>query len=354
MPRKNLDQHFEEERPEWTKRKHDLLARYVVPAAMKMRKGGGAVALIDGYAGANAYGTEATGSTVIMVNAAKGVRQQGDDATVYACEPDLGRYKAMCSNLAEEISAGLLKAYNEPHGKALPKIQRELGAKPAVVFLDPQTVTQMTLESDVLPWVVRANTDILGVFMAGQACRCCGQVVNRRLTQRVAPGAYLGSRWQEGTTEDGAFNSFFDALGNQKRFKGMYRLRKLEPLRFAYGIFGLSDHADGIWLLSNAVAKDYGLLKDFDYQREKETSLFAEDERESRQRASFESLVKIAETTIRQNPKLRGADLASYLFDHGIGVNELFGNYEERDFTTAVYHVLGLPDKRPHAKAKRN
>lgn len=354
MPRRNLDEHFDEERPEWTKRKHDLLARYVVPAAMKMRKGGGAVALIDGYAGANAYGAEATGSTVIMVNAAKAVRKQGDDATVYACEPDLGRYKAMCSNLAEEISTGLLKAFSEPHEKALPKIQRELGSKPAVVFLDPQTVTQMTLESDVLPWVARANTDILGVFMAGQACRCCGQVVNAGTAQKVAPERYLGNDWQSGTTEDGAFNSFFGALGDKKRFKGMYRLRKMEPLRYAYGIFGMSDHADGIWLLSNAVAKDYGALEDFDYRKEKETSLFAEDERESRQRASFESLVKIAETTIRQNPSLRGAALASHLFDRGIGVDELFGNYVERDFTTAVYHVLLLPDRRPRAKTKRN
>ena len=354
MPRRNLNQHFEEERPEWTKRKHDLLARYVVPAAMKMRLGGGAVALIDGYAGANAYGAEATGSTVIMVDAAKRVRMQGDDATVYACEPDSGRYKSICSNLAGEISNGLLKVYNESHQKALPLIQMELGSKPAVVFLDPQTVTQMTLESDILPWVARSNTDILGVFMAGQACRCCGQVVNGATTQKVPPEAYLGSRWQEGTTEDGAFNSFFDALGDQKRFKGMYRLRKLEPLRYAYGIFGLSDHAHGIWLLSSAVAKDYGALKDFDFRKEKETSLFAEDERESRQRASFDALVKIAETTIRQNQSLRGADLASHLFDHGIGVDELFGKYEERDFTTAVYHVLGFPDRRPRAKAKRN
>lgn len=354
MPRRDLDEHFEEERPEWTKRKHDLLARYVVPAAMKMRKGGGAVALIDGYAGANAYGAEATGSTVIMVEAAKRVRKQGDDATVYACELDSGRYKAMCSNLAGEISTGLLKAFNEPHEKALPSIQRELGSKPAVVFLDPQTVTQMTLDADVLPWVARPNTDILGVFMAGQACRCCGQVLSAGKTQKVAPELYLGSDWQSGTTEDGAFNSFFAALGDKKRFKGMYRLRKLEPLRYAYGIFGLSDHADGIWLLSNAVAKDYGVLEDFDYRKEKETSLFAEDDRESRQRASFENLVAIAEATIRQNPSLRGADLASHLFDHGIGLEELFGKYQERDFTTAAYHVLGLPDRRPRAKAKRN
>ncbi|HWD41305.1 MAG TPA: three-Cys-motif partner protein TcmP [Fimbriimonas sp.] len=354
MPRRNIDEHFDEERPEWTKRKHDLLSRYVVPAAMKMRKRCGSIALVDGYAGSNAYGAEVTGSTIIISNAAKAVREQGDEAIVYACEPDPGRYKAMCTVLSAEIQNGTLKALNSSHDQALPTLLKETGSTPTIVFLDPHTVTQMTLEHDVLPWVRRSNTDILGVFMAGQACRCCGQLVNAGTRQRVAPAAYLGKHWQLGKTEEGAFNSFFDALGEEKRFKGMYRLRKAEPLRYAYGIFGLSDHADGFWLLSNAVAKDYGVLEDFDYRKEKGTSLFADDERQIRQRASFETLVRIAESTIRDLPELRGADLASHLFDLGIGIKELFGMYEERDYTTAVYHVLGLPDRRPRAKAKRD
>ena len=64
--------------------------------------------------------------------------------------------------------------------------------------------------------------------------------------------------------------------------------------------------------------------------------------------------IEIAEPTIQRNPSLRGAALASCLFDQGLGMEELFGMYEERDFTTAAYHVLGLPDRRPRAKAKLN
>ena len=44
--------------------------------------------------------------------------------------------------------------------------------------------------------------------------------------------------------------------------------------------------------------------------------------------------------------------LDPYLFDQGVGVAELFGRYEERDFTTAALHMLGLPDRKPRAKAK--
>lgn len=351
MPRRNLDDHFENERPEWTKRKHLLLERYVKAAATKMRMKCGFVGLVDGYAGVNAYGSEATGSTIIMLEAAKQVRKTGDISYVYACEPHEERYKAMCSNLASEITEGLLKTYNEPHEVALPKIQRELGTRPAIVFLDPQTATQLTLERDVLPWVCRKSTDILGVFMAGQACRCCSQF-NRGHSQKIHPEEYLGSNWRNCMTEEGAFNTFFEVLGGQKRFKGLYRLRKKNPLKNAYGIFGLSDHADGYWLLSNAVAKDYGILNDFDHQRHRQNNLFADEERESHQQASFQILVDIAKSTIIANPKLRGAKLASFLFKNGIGVEELFGQYVERDYTSAVYEVLGLPDKRTHAKTK--
>lgn len=354
MPRKNLDDHFEEERPEWTRRKHSLLAGYVIAAAMKMRlKGTDSIVLVDGYAGANSYGTEATGSTVIMVNAAKRALSQNAAATVYACEPDPGRYKLMCANLAADIESGVLIPFNESHSEALPKILAGIRDAPAVVFLDPHTVTQMTLEGDIMPWVKRANTDVLGVFMAGQACRCCGQAL-KGTNQQIGPEMYMGNQWKDGNSEEGAFNSFFAALGNHKRFKGMYRLRKLEPLRYAYGIFGLSDHPDGYWLLSNAVAKDNGLLADFDYRKDKETSLFADSDREDKQQEAFDLLVNLSAPTIRENTGLRGADLASYLFDEGIGVEELFGKFEERDFTTAVYHVLGLPDRRGHAKAKRD
>jgi len=145
MPRKNLDEHFESERPEWTKRKHGLLERYVRPAAMKMRKMGGTVVLVDGFAGANSYGTELTGSTAIMVRAARAVVRAGSEAVVYACEPDPGRFNALASNLSSDIADGLLRVFNQAHAEALPAILKEIGLKPTIVFLDPQTVTQMTL-----------------------------------------------------------------------------------------------------------------------------------------------------------------------------------------------------------------
>jgi len=146
MPRKNIDEHFEEERPEWTKRKHDLLARYVVPAAMKMRKGTGEVALIDGYAGANSYGAESTGSTVIMVGAAKAVNAQGDKAKVYACEPDKGRFKTMCTNLASEIDTGVLLARNSSHSQELDSIRNEIGNIPAILRLMRADVLEKNVE----------------------------------------------------------------------------------------------------------------------------------------------------------------------------------------------------------------
>ncbi len=323
-----------------------MLERYVVAAAMKLSRHG-RVALVDGYAGANAYGTEIVGSTHIMCAAAKRVGERAW-VRVYACEPDPKRFAALEANLRKEVSTGLLRALRSTHAEANAYILAEIGDAAAIVFLDPHTVTQLTLEDDIWPWSLRPKTDVLGVFMASHAARCCAGFLAGS-TQAVHPQKYLGVSWQAGKSEDGAYRAFFEGLGDHKRFKGLYRLRKQAQRRDAYGIFGLSDHSDGYWLLSNAVAKDFGALRDFDLSKLKTTNLFAELEREDEEAVAFESLTTLAAPIIRANPSLRGARLASTLFDQGIGITELFGRFTERDFTTAAYHILGIPDRRSRA-----
>lgn len=110
MPKKNLEEHFAAGRREWTERKHALLARYVVPGAMKIKETSPSkrVALIDGYAGPNEYAGDVAGSTVTMVEAARKVIAAGGQAQVYAFEPDGSRYDRLCRNLESAIRDGIL------------------------------------------------------------------------------------------------------------------------------------------------------------------------------------------------------------------------------------------------------
>ncbi len=155
MPRRDLDQHFEDDRPEWTSRKHAVLSRYIVPGAMKIsaldreRR----VHLVDGYAGPNEYGGQVMGSTAIMINAAQTAAAQGRRVTVHACEVDTSRFASLQRNLASHLESGLLRVYNKTHAEAVPEIKHAAGNAPAIIFLDPQTAAQMTLEGDLRPRV---------------------------------------------------------------------------------------------------------------------------------------------------------------------------------------------------------
>ncbi len=95
------------------------------------------------------------------------------------------------------------------------------------------------------PWAGRDRTDILGVFMASQACRICSSVLSSHQNPTVAE-AFLGQHWREANTEAKAIEIFLKEIEPLKSFAGLYMLRKIDVVRFAYGIFGLSASATAI------------------------------------------------------------------------------------------------------------
>lgn len=329
MPKSDLtSNHFALERKEWTKRKHQLLERYVVPAAQKLKQLTGQVALIDGYAGANAYGTEVIGSTVIMAKAAKAVRNSGALCTVYACEQDAPRLLSLQTSLSGEIAENLVVVYRSLHRDALSDIALKIGANPAFVFLDPQTSSELTLDHDIRPWASRAKTDVMGVFMGGDACRVVASAVaeNRESMNMLQS---LGPGWRTATSEDAAYNVFFEQIRGLKKYACLYRLRKQERKRDAYGIFALSDSPHGLWLMSDAVARDWGTL--LHAQAAGQASLFEAEEHSD----NLDELVKLCNEAVPDCSRLRSQELAVELVKRGYA-DEIFGRYRERDFTEAL------------------
>ncbi len=341
MPKRDIDiYHFDQERPEWTERKHALVDRYFLPGAMKLQVIRREVALVDGYAGRNSYGGKIKGSTVIMVEAARKVIQQGSRATVYACEPNLGRFTALEDNLSKAIEEGILVTFNSTHAQKVEEIIRRIGPTPALVFLDPQSASELTIEGDIKSWANRAYTDVLGVFMGGDACRVCASAVKQGLGSDLM-AASLGPNWEVAITEDGAFRVFFNAIANMKKFSGFYALRKQEPKKNAYGIFGLSDSAHGISLLSDAVAKDWGLLKDFDGHNQT-PDMFAEDDLAE----AFDKLVGMCLPIVRSNPGITSEILSIKIFETDRG-STMFGEYKTSDFTKALRKIRAESERKP-------
>jgi three-Cys-motif partner protein len=337
VPRRNLNEHFEDERPEWTERKHRLLERIVIPSAEKMKHIRGCLALVDGYAGPNTYGGMVQGSTAILTTTASRLAAKGYPVKVFACEPVQERFNQLVRNLNLHVHSGLLMAYNRSHAEALPQILREVETWPAFVFLDPHGPKDLQLQADLLPWLRRAKTDVLGVFMGNAAARACAEACSPTAseTSRKTAEAILGPHWREGTTEMEAYRLFLDEIGGCKRYLGMYPLRKKETQHRAYAVFGASDSEHGFHLLSDAVARDWGALEDFDFSR-KERTLFSDVEKEDEQRADFERLVELVQPIVQRDPTLTGQKLALALYRSLRKLDAVFGRYKESDYTKAA------------------
>lgn len=328
MTRKAPGDHFDS-RKEWTKRKHVLLGRYVRPAVAKLSRFGTPVCLVDGFAGANAYGDEAEGSTAILCREGTSFGNPAQHARVFACEPIDRRFASLQTVCGAWLDSGVLTAYNATHASSVAAIQSQILGKPAVVFLDPMKNTDFSLEKDVLPWALRAQTDVLGLFFHGQACRTVSGYAHNH--DAVHPSTYLGARWAEATTEPVALQVFLDAIsGIGKKFAAVYPLRKLDQNRVAYAIFALSDSEHGMWLFSNAIAQDLGVLDRHDIAKTT-GSLFREAEGEDQ----FEDLISFMRPHVRAHPDWDTKKLGPYLLKQDGGLEALFGKYSEKDVSRA-------------------
>lgn len=334
MPKKQTNELFVAEPSEWTKRKHRLLERYCVPASQMMKKAGkrSRVALIDGFAGPNKYGDQVYGSTCILITAALRVIEAGGEAIVYAFEVDKDRFRNLEHNLEEYISRGILRALNCSHADGVEEVLLEIGETPLFVFLDPQTPSELSIQDDIAIYADRPRTDILGIFHACNAARIVSSCLSKENASsfRMHPRKFLGDNWEEAFTEEGAIEVFWDEISQMKRYCGIYQLRKKLKKYNAYAIFGLSDHPNGFYLLSDAVAKDYEELE----RHEVELyggNLYEEEERDG----DMQKLVDILSPFTNSCEKIIGRSLALAAIEGGYAY-DLFGLYTERDYNRAA------------------
>lgn len=195
----------------------------------------------------------------------------------------------------------------------------------------------MSLQKDIRIYCCRPQTDILGIFHAQNAARDAARLTkdaNARST--VHPREYLGDDWSRATSKETAENVFFREISQCKKFSGMYGIRKRDRYMDAYAIFGLSDSVHGIHLLSDAIAKDFGLIVEHDV-KEKGPSLFADvDAKEA-----FDALVEIVRPVIESSGYKTGQELAIAVLREAGNLEKVFGRYTEKDYTKAARIIRG-------------
>jgi three-Cys-motif partner protein len=322
---------FDSSRKEWTARKHKILGHYFRVAGEMLKLLRKPIAFVDGFAGANKYGDEEEGSTRTMVEEALRLREKyGALVTVFACESDPNTYKKLIGNLGTHIDSGLLRPYNSPHHAVAQEIKDSIKGWPSVVFLDPNRPTQMSMQGDINPWLTRPKTDLLGLYFGQNVFRI---VQSAKIVDRTAHVAQevAGSGWNELKTESEIYDRFVTSLreGATGKYVGLYKLEKRDQRRVAYGIFGVSEHLNGYWLLSDAVARDFSRLSEFKTAKT-QNQLFADDPEYNEELKRHQLLTDLARPIISGAPDLTAKELGKQLLERNR--DQLFGQFAERDF----------------------
>lgn len=336
MPEKPISEFFDDAPPEWTSRKHQMLRSYVWPAVNKLKTFGKGVALVDGYAGANQYGSIQAGSTLILAEAAKKLVEAGTGAKVFACEAYEPHYKQLVETVSSAGYSEVVETFPTSHSASVATIKAKTLGSPAVVFLDPKNVSQLSLDKDLRPWLERSRTDVLGLFHCTQVVRVCaaGRSPKSSRGNREAAARIVGSDWESIHTEDDACTAFIDKVKPFGKLCGLYKLRKLEPKVTAYAIFGISESHHGLALFSDYIARDFGRVLERD-RAQGERSLFESVEEED----AISTLANMINPILQVNPNAKAKELmleAHRLPEYRLHV---FGAYRESDYTKAKRQV---------------
>lgn len=335
MPKVPTELLFTEER-EWTNRKHEILRRIAVPTAEKMKLLGPRMVFVDGYAGANRYQGEIRGSTVIFVEAARRVQRQGKTAVVHACEPSSTFAQSTRSALHDAVHDQTLIIHESTHERSLPEIIADAGKDPALVFLNPQAASELSFKEDIAPWIGRDKTDLLGVFHSTQCARICAAALEPNSPKATKERAerIAGENWREADSEDRACELFLALLSSTGKLVGLYKLRKRDSNQLAYAFFGVSGSKHGLKLLSDAIARDFGLLHKHDAESGT-PSLFSESD-EEQHLAALEAAI---ERLVFSHPTANGQTIMEEAHGDPEVIPAVFGAYKEKEYTLATKRI---------------
>ena len=317
---------FEKARKEWTERKHTLIQAYIRVALSKLATKRNPIVLIDGFAGANQYGEEREGSTLIMAIEAN--RITSTDVTVLACESNAEYFEILQKNLSGFVADGSVKLFPKTHSEALPELMMLSSSKSAVVFLDPDKPSSFSLTKDLKPWCERNGvTDILGLYFPGAVARMGAAGNQGRSIEIIREN--VGGSTEIPQTEEEAISAFSQEVSHWKKFFGIYKMMKVNPKRVAYSIYGFSDHQDGLALLSDNVARDMEKWSEIVGSG----NLFAEDPEFSKKASLRDELIIQAIPIVKNDEKIRSGKLAAQIFKTCSDPSRYFGQFIEKDFT---------------------
>lgn len=174
---RNEQDFFDVAKP-WSGIKHRILYKYLDTYVTIRKNSERQIFFVDGYAGAGEYGSQdgatSPGSPLLIAQIAQDFAESGHSSSLvcYAVEKQRTRYDQLCAALAQYPGASVRPLLGS-FLNHLDQILNEIGAAPAVFFLDPFGVKGSSL-SELRPLIRRADTEIILIFNSFRLAKLAG------------------------------------------------------------------------------------------------------------------------------------------------------------------------------------
>lgn len=338
----------------WSKRKHRLLGKYLVPFSSKVGSLSQEIYCVDGFAGRGRYDDGYEGSPLVMAHIADDCAKWTNPVTLRLLNVESNRKNfASLSEVTEPwVTRGIVQNEKGQFGALVPNILSTIGETPALFFIDPygpsplhfdylrpvlerkQSITELIINFHV-PGLRRLADDLRADTKTDVGRKACQTIVGNvskilgrdRWKQFFATDHYSAAERQKFLLDD-----YMDSLSQYGYHVASYPIRDALRSAAKYYLIYCTRHRDGIALMNRFVRGEEDELLKESFERRGETWLFdpIEDEIETRRQ---ELKLLILDYAQHKQRLTRGEIKGRFIF-------ERFGDFSDPDYNAVVKQLM--------------
>jgi three-Cys-motif partner protein len=338
----------------WSKRKHRLLGKYLVPFSSKVGSLSPEIYCIDGFAGRGRYDDGYEGSPLVMARIADDCANWTNPVTLRLLNVESNRKNfASLSKVTQPwVTRGVVQNEKGQFGALVPNILSIIGETPALFFIDPygpsplhfdylrpvlerkQSITELIINFDVdglrrLADDIRANTK---TEVGRKACDTIVSLVTSILGR---------DRWKQFFGRDDLsaaqrqkflLDDYMDSLSHYGYHVAAYPIRDALRSAAKYYLIYCTRHRDGIALMNRFVRGEEDQLLTESFERKNQGWLIDPLEGEIQLRRQ-ELKILILDYAEQKQRLTRGEIKGHFIF-------ERFGDFSDPDYNAVVKELI--------------
>jgi three-Cys-motif partner protein len=338
----------------WSKRKHRIVGKYLVPFSAKVGSISTEIFCVDGFAGQGVYEDGSEGSPLLMAHVADEAADWSKPINLKLINVEAKHKNFEVLRLATKpwVDKGIVTNLEGRFDRKMPEIMMAIGNSPAFVFLDPYGPGPIHL-SYLRPLLERRQsiTEFIINFNA-EGLRRMAEFLNAdpqteqfrkaRLTSINNTTEILGrDRWKQAFSDPlidaqrrkkFLVRDYMDTLSQFGYKIVAYPIRESLGAAAKYYLLYGTRHRDGIFLMNGLIRREEDEIAREYYERGAQTSLFDEVQAEivSRRRALRNLIATYAEERKRLT---RRAIMTHFIYTK-------FAQYHDTDYRAAVQQLI--------------